>query len=291
MADTMPEINRTDATLQLSADDFTSFGSQQTISASEAAMLSAVATTGGLVTTAEALTLYRLCQRLPAGARVLEIGSYLGASTTAIAHAILGRGVELYCLDCWYGYLEQGFFEHVLANTASTDHDIFSTFQKNTLFLGDQLRILKGSTTQFKAMLPNHFFDLIFIDAAHDYDNVTQDIIIALKTITPGGLICGHDYHSDGDGVRNAVNELIASAEKIHTKGVVKDTSIWYSTVEHPDFEYEKISILEELNRNPSAMLLKKALSLYRRHSCEEALLLITLVKQALAAQKPYTPL
>jgi predicted O-methyltransferase YrrM len=212
--------------------DISSIGDNQPASRSEEAMLAAVGRTGGLIIPAEALALHRLCQRIPDKGRILEIGSYLGASTTAMGHAIQGRGIEMYCLDCWHDYQGQGFFEHALAGTAATDRDILSRFLKNTGFLGEQLRILKGTSVQFRDLLPTGFFDLIFIDAAHDYENVKQDIRIAFKAIKPGGIICGHDYHSDGDGVLEAVNQLIADADDIHIKGVIKGTSIWYSAIE-----------------------------------------------------------
>jgi len=231
---TMSEPNNCCSTSRIGTEEFASFGDQHSTSGAEELMLASVARTGGLIVPAEALALHRLCQRLPAGARILEIGSYLGASTTAIGHAILGRGIELYCLDCWHDYQAQGFFEHALAGTEATDSDIFSRFHKNTRFLGEQLRILKGTTGQFKDFLPAGFFDLIFIDAAHDFESVRQDILIAFKAIAPGGIICGHDYHSDGDGVRAAVNQLVADAGDIHIKGVIRGTSIWYSVIEIP---------------------------------------------------------
>lgn len=214
--------------------DHSSIGDNQFASNAEAEMLAAVTQTGGLIVPAEAIALYRLCQRVPTGGRVLEIGSYLGASTTAIGHAILGRGIELYCLDCWHDYQAQGFFGHTLAGTGATDQSIFSRFQANTSFLGEQLRILKGTSAQFRSFLPASFFDLIFIDAAHDYESVKEDIRIAFKAIAPGGIICGHDYHSDGEGVLKAVNQLIADVDAITVKGTIRGTSIWYSVIENP---------------------------------------------------------
>lgn len=218
---------------------FATLASSAAISVAEADMLTAVSRTGGLVTPAEALTLYRLCQRLPGQARILEIGSYLGASTTAIGHAILGKESELYCLDCWHDYNSQGFFDHALAGTTSTDYDILGRFLHNTAFLGQTLRVLKGAVAQFSTLLPDGFFDLIFIDGAHDYASVMFDILLGLRVLKPGGLLCGHDFHSDGIGVIQAVNELIADETGIQIKGVVPETSIWYAVVPAQDYVCE----------------------------------------------------
>jgi hypothetical protein len=49
--------------------------------------------------------------------------------------------------------------------------------------------------------------DFVFIDAAHDYDSVKQDIISWLPKVKKGGIISGHDYpHLP---VRRSVNELL----------------------------------------------------------------------------------
>jgi predicted O-methyltransferase YrrM len=192
-------------------------------------MLAAVIKTGGLISPCDALALYRLARLQDDGARILEIGSFRGASTTAIGHAIKNRDIELYCLDCWDDYYGQGFFERSPTDKAPSDFEIFRDFITNTTFVKNQLRIMKGSSSQFKNLLANGFFNLIFIDAAHDYDNVVQDINIAFKALLPGGIICGHDYHSDGHGVIEAVNDIIAFNPRIIVKGLITGTSIWYA--------------------------------------------------------------
>lgn len=192
-------------------------------------MLDAVATTGGIMTPTEALALFRIARLLPPGSRILEIGSYRGASTTAIGHAIAGRDIEIYCLDCWHDYDGQGFFNGIPAGSKPADCDIFLSFLANTAFLGEQLRVLKGYSRQFKRLLPQGFFDLVFVDAAHDYVNVAADIVIACDVLAAGGIVCGHDYHSDGQDVIKAVDDLITYNPAIAVKGLIAGTSIWYA--------------------------------------------------------------
>lgn len=195
----------------------------------EQAMLAAVAATGGIMTQGDALALFRIGCLLPQKARILEIGSFRGASTTAFGHAIKNTEREIYCIDCWHDYSGQGFFNGVAPEAQPSDYDILQSFLLNTAFLGDQIRVMKGRSQQFRNILPNRFFDLVFIDAAHDYNNVVNDICIGLDVLSPGGLLCGHDYHSDGDGVIQAVDDLITYNMAITTKGLIPGTSIWYA--------------------------------------------------------------
>ncbi|MDD2850973.1 MAG: class I SAM-dependent methyltransferase [Desulfuromonadaceae bacterium] len=198
----------------------------------EKTMLAAVEASGGIQTETEARALYRIAFSLPEGAQILEIGSYLGASTTALGHGIMLRRsalYSLYCLDSWQDYEKQGFYAKGIAPPEASDIDILSSFIHTTSFMGEQLRILKGTSSQFAPLLPSEFFDMVFVDGAHDYENVFFDINLALRIIKPSGLICGHDYHSDGLDVVRAVDELIYKDAGITTKGIFPGTSIWYA--------------------------------------------------------------
>lgn len=48
-------------------------------------------------------------------------------------------------------------------------------------------------------------FDIVFIDAAHDYDNCLADIKAWWPLVRPGGMLCGHDYQHNFPGVMRAV--------------------------------------------------------------------------------------
>jgi hypothetical protein len=51
--------------------------------------------------------------------------------------------------------------------------------------------------------------DFVFIDAAHDYESVRQDILTWLPKIKKGGYIGGHDFRFDENiGVYEAVNDI-----------------------------------------------------------------------------------
>ena len=60
------------------------------------------------------------------------------------------------------------------------------------------------------ALYPPRHFDLVFIDACHDYRDVREDIDAWLPKVRPGGILAGHDWSLPQTGVREAVLETLA---------------------------------------------------------------------------------
>ena len=68
-------------------------------------------------------------------------------------------------------------------------------------------RVLRGLTKYMIPHLPDNHFGMIYIDAAHDYDNVASDLVMSIRKVIPGGVIAGHDYLGY-PSVHNAVNDF-----------------------------------------------------------------------------------
>lgn len=66
-------------------------------------------------------------------------------------------------------------------------------------------------------------FDVVFIDALHDYDSVMQDISLWWPKVREGGFICGHDYQHKFPGVMRAVSDHFP----LMRVGVCPD-SVWF---------------------------------------------------------------
>lgn len=73
--------------------------------------------------------------------------------------------------------------------------------------------IVHACTTREAApRIPDASLDFVFIDAAHSYAAVVEDIQRWTPKIRPGGWIGGHDYHEAYPGVKQAVNEAFGEA-------------------------------------------------------------------------------
>lgn len=65
--------------------------------------------------------------------------------------------------------------------------------------------------------------DVVFIDAAHDYENVKLDIARWWPLVRDGGMLVGHDYNHKWPGVERAVADML----NLMDVGCAPD-SIWF---------------------------------------------------------------
>ena len=143
--------------------------------------------------------------------RIAEIGSWMGASTRALADNTRG---SIYAIDTWGGGTDAFIIKILKTHPPGW---AFAQFSKNTRDLTNLTVIKKNSLAAAEEFLGRgDKFDMIFIDASHDYESVCADIRAWQPLLIPGGMLCGDDYDEKmfPDVVR-AVNELLPGALKI----------------------------------------------------------------------------
>jgi len=154
--------------------------------------------------------LRHLATRATACTAILEIGSWQGRSSKAMAAALPPTGT-LYCVDDWRG--EQ--------STPVDAHELRGAFMSHLM-----LEIIQGKVIQYTAssqhlarMLQTGWlniltqYDLIFIDGSHDKASVMADIRAYLPYVRPGGILAGHDW---GVGqVKEALAEVLPGAHVV----------------------------------------------------------------------------
>lgn len=144
--------------------------------------------------------------------RILELGTYRGRSACAMLD---NSKAQLWCVDNFCGPAG--------AVVTRADYDICRDNLKPHL---NRVHFLVEDTVTACGLLGKSAkpFDMVFIDASHDYESVRADIVAALPLVRAGGLLCGHDYCRSWPGVKRAVDELLPTHK---VSGV-----IWYVTVE-----------------------------------------------------------
>lgn len=136
-----------------------------------------------------------------APSRVLEIGSFEGASTCFLIEQISAqRTLELHCVDTWKGGLE-----HQSNGSAAADMtQVEQRFRTNIgLALSAAARAVsvrvhkdRSDRALMRLMVevgPN-YFDMVYVDGSHEAPDVLFDAIASFKLLRLGGLLVFDDY-------------------------------------------------------------------------------------------------
>lgn len=140
-----------------------------------------------------------LAAAVPAGGRILEIGSFHGLSTVCLCHGAKLSGATVWCCDTFNGSAEHAWIK--------ADH--LTVWRDNVLRKGFTLPVaLVGRSQDILPMLAVSSFDLCFIDACHDYDAVLSDYAQAKELVKAGGVVAFHDVNTTWPEVARVWNEL-----------------------------------------------------------------------------------
>lgn len=122
---------------------------------------------------------------------IVEIGCYMGRSTTALACATLG---QVFAVDTWRGSEEDNEGEKTRVTSPEELYRSFCVNMWNYINANKVVPLRCDSVEGAKILQElGYTFDLIFIDAGHDYEWVTRDIKAWLPLLDKGGVMIGHD--------------------------------------------------------------------------------------------------
>ncbi|MBN3876014.1 class I SAM-dependent methyltransferase [Nostoc sp.] len=132
--------------------------------------------------------LFNKVKSLPEDAVIVEIGSFKGRSTVAMAYACIGTKRKIYSIDTWDGndadFSERQFFEVWQQNVQLNGLEQYVIplrgYSHHVLSCWDKL-------TNSKAI------DFIFIDGSHQYLDVLKDFELSFSLVKNGGWIAFHD--------------------------------------------------------------------------------------------------
>jgi predicted O-methyltransferase YrrM len=149
------------------------------------------------------------------GASVLEIGSYLGASTCVLAAGLGRNGGHLFCVDTWQN-----------ETMPEGERDTFATFERNCSPFRDMITPLRMRSDQLSADDLEIPLDLVFIDGDHQYAAIAGDWRLVQPWVARNGIVAFHDVGAaDHPGVGRVVGEAIAGGA--WTVGGIVRSLVW----------------------------------------------------------------
>lgn len=152
-----------------------------------------------------------MVSRMEDGAVFVEIGSWMGRSTTFMAEQIRdsGKNIKFFAVDMWKGSSNEGIHREIIAEHNGT---VFPIFLKHIAMTGlfPYIHPLIMSSVDASHLFADESLDFVFIDAGHTYEDVYRDLRAWYPKVKPGGVFAGHDYtHKGFPGVAKAVHEFI----------------------------------------------------------------------------------
>lgn len=127
---------------------------------------------------------------------IVEIGSYIGGSSSFLASAAKEKIGIGYCIDTWKN---EGMCEGL--------KDSYNAFIRNTKPYEDWIVPLRGKSVEMTKNF-NKNIDLLFIDGDHSYEAVKSDVEAWLPKLKEGAIVIFHDY-GWAEGVQRTIEETV----------------------------------------------------------------------------------
>jgi predicted O-methyltransferase YrrM len=127
----------------------------------------------------------------------LEIGSWKGKSSSYMAVEILNshKNITFHCVDTWYGSEEhRDKTNPVYEPLCFTENGLYHEFIRNIDSVKSVINPIKMDSLSASKLFENNSLDFVFIDGAHDYHSVKEDIKHWYPKVKRGGYIAGDDY-------------------------------------------------------------------------------------------------
>lgn len=174
----------------------------------------------GLMRRNEVYCLYTLAKEAAKDGVIVEIGSYRGLSTVALAKGTSkGSRLPVYSIDP-HEDIEPDGGERDGLRYGSKDH---VAFLKNVFFAGvaEIVRPIQLLSWEVAAGW-NKPISLLWIDGNHQYEAVSKDFALWERFISRGGYVAFHDSIEPGGGPYRIVDEVLSEGKFELTQRVGK---------------------------------------------------------------------
>jgi FkbM family methyltransferase len=140
-------------------------------------------------------------------------GVEVGAAEGYNSADLLNKGMQkLFIVDAWQTLDQTG--DGAFPQTWHDDN--YAKAVERVKPYGDKAVILRGLSTEMAANIPDESLGLVYLDAAHDYENVKKDLEAYFPKLVSGGIMAGHDVLAVEYGVKQAVEEFCNGKYEIH---------------------------------------------------------------------------
>lgn len=133
------------------------------------------------------------------------VGAEVGVAEGFFSTRLLSKipNLKLYSIDSWENYPEYLDYHGI---------DLHQKYEEAVIRLKPyNCEIIKAYSMDAVKRFADESLDFVYIDAAHDYNHVYEDVREWHKKVRPGGIMAGHDFGKRRRyGVVKAVTEWMA---------------------------------------------------------------------------------
>lgn len=132
-----------------------------------------------------------MVKEFPSGSKFVEVGAWKGKSAAYMAVEIINssKKIDFYVIDTW-----EGSEEHMKNPELK---ELFEIFTSNMKPVENYFKPMRMESLEAVKHFDDNSLDFVFIDAAHDYENVVADLKAWYPKIKKGGVLAGHDFYPD----------------------------------------------------------------------------------------------
>lgn len=162
------------------------------------------------------------------GGVLVEVGNYLGRSLCYLGHKVKESGKPFHVVGVDWGVgsgVEDDGNNHHAAAVSEGGGTLTGQLHRNVLACGlkDVITLVVGDGTRVAGLFADASLTMVFIDANHSYEAVSNDIRTWLPKVRVGGFLAGDDVGAPEEapeqkvwpGVVRAVNELLPGWEHV----------------------------------------------------------------------------
>ena len=190
--------------------------------------------------------LHTVVDSLPDDAVIVEIGSFLGRSATAMAFACVGTNKKIYCIDTFQG--NDSDFVKGQSNVTWEGEEFLTQFKKNldSNNLLEYVVPVPGLSYEIGENWDKEI-DFLFIDGSHEYEDVIRDFDVFSPYVKAGSIIAFHDVLPNWEGPYKAWKNHIQ--EKLHDPSHFFSIAYGRRKISEDDFQGTVHAIIPVHNR------------------------------------------
>lgn len=170
---------------------------------------------------------------LPENSTFVEVGSWHGHSMCFAAEILKfhRKKINLFAIDIFASELDNSLKPYSVSRNESSCYSIFLNNMAKAGVLNMITPIAMFSEDASK-LFENNSIDCVFIDAAHDKENVINDLQSWIPKVKMNGLVTGHDYEH---GIRSFIDEFFKNKFNTIPKLFPPRSFVWNKNNElHP---------------------------------------------------------